>query len=85
MFAEGIAPFTRSPVVAGYMRRSFDYRSILGEIIRKHLGAQFDTAHPAAASQLSRIIPGYAVAGEALYTGGSSTDNAVIGGEVGFL
>ncbi len=42
-------------VAAGYLRRSCDYRSVLGEIIRKHLGAT--------QNQLNRIIPGYAVPG----------------------
>jgi uncharacterized protein (DUF1501 family) len=37
---------------AGYLKRSHDYRSVLGEIIRKHLGATD--------AQLNRIIPGYA-------------------------
>ena len=38
--------------VAGrYLQRAVDFRSVLGEIIRKHLGAD-DT-------QLGRIIPGY--------------------------
>ena len=36
----------------GYLRRAFDFRSIIGEIIRDHLGAT-----PA---QLNRIIPAYA-------------------------
>jgi len=36
----------------GYLRRAFDYRSIIGEIIRDHLGAT--------QAQLNRIIPGYA-------------------------
>jgi uncharacterized protein (DUF1501 family) len=36
----------------GYLRRAFDYRSIIGEIIRDHLGAT--------QAQLNRIIPAYA-------------------------
>jgi len=36
-----------------YLKRLIDYRSVLGEIIRKHLGATDN--------QLARIIPGYAV------------------------
>jgi len=61
-----------------YLARNTDYRSVLGEIIRKHLGAT--------QSQLNRIIPGYAVAGENLLTGGvSSIDGTQIRGEVGIL
>jgi uncharacterized protein (DUF1501 family) len=61
-----------------YLRRNTDYRSVLGEIIRKHLGAT--------QGQLNRIIPGYASAGEALLSGGtSSVDGTPIRGEVGFL
>jgi len=36
----------------GYLRRAFDFRSIIGEIIRDHLGAT--------QAQLNRIIPAYA-------------------------
>jgi uncharacterized protein (DUF1501 family) len=58
-----------------YLKRAVDYRSVLGEIIREHLGAT-----PA---QLDRIIPGYAVSGEHLRSGGtSSVDNTDIAGEV---
>ena len=61
-----------------YLKRAADYRSVLGEIIRKHLGATPE--------QLERIIPGYAVAGENLQSGGiSSADNTPIMGEVGLL
>jgi uncharacterized protein (DUF1501 family) len=62
--------------VAGrYLRRAIDYRSVLGEIIRDHLGATQD--------QLSRIIPGYATSGEMLQNGGTSTvDGTQILGEV---
>lgn len=61
-----------------YLRRNTDYRSVLGEIIRKHLGAT--------QGQLERIIPGYANPGEYLLGGGTSTvDNTPIRGEVGFL
>jgi uncharacterized protein (DUF1501 family) len=35
-----------------YLKRSIDFRSVLGEIVRDHLGATQD--------QLNRIIPGYA-------------------------
>ena len=58
-----------------YLQRAVDYRSVLGEIIRDHLGATQD--------QLNRIIPGYAVPGEALLSGGtSSIDGTPILGEV---
>jgi uncharacterized protein (DUF1501 family) len=61
-----------------YLQRAVDYRSILGEIIRDHLGA----TQP----QLDRIIPGYASAGEALKTGGISTkDGTKIFGELGLV
>ncbi|MEY2409129.1 MAG: hypothetical protein QOF48_1799 [Verrucomicrobiota bacterium] len=64
-------------IEAGYLRRSCDYRSVLGEIIRKHLGA----TQP----QLDRIIPGYADNNEHLLSGGASTDGVMIRGEVGIL
>lgn len=71
--------FAANPnVAAGYLRRSCDYRSVLGEVIRKHLGATQD--------QLGRIIPGYANPGENLLAGGiSSVDGVQIRGEVGIL
>lgn len=80
MFAAGFpeGAGTVNPVTAGYLRRSIDYRSVLGEIIRKHLGAT--------QSQLNNIIPGYANAGEGLLTGGTSTvDGVAIRGELGIL
>jgi uncharacterized protein (DUF1501 family) len=51
-----------------YLKRSRDYRSVLGRIIRNHLGATQD--------QLNRIIPGYTVPTEALLNGGLSTKDA---------
>jgi uncharacterized protein (DUF1501 family) len=70
--------FAANPnVVAGYLRRRTDFRSVLGEIIRKHLGATPD--------QLNRIIPGYAKAGENLLSGGTSIDNVQISGELGLI
>ena len=58
-----------------YLKRAVDYRSVLGELIRDHLGA----TQP----QLDRIIPGYAAAGERLKTGGVVTkDNTAIAGEL---
>ena len=79
MYAAGV-PFNNNalPVAAGYLRRSTDYRSVLGEIIRKHMGAT--------QGQLNRIIPGYANAGENLLGGGtSSIDGVQINGELNFL
>ncbi len=46
-----------------YLSRAFDYRSVLGKVIRDHLGAT--------QAQLNRIIPGYADPSEALKSGGS--------------
>lgn len=77
MFAAGF-PGSTNPVTAGYLRRSIDYRSVLGEVIRKHLGST--------QNQLNRIIPGYASAGEGLLSGGtSSIDGVQIRGELGLL
>ncbi len=79
MYAAGV-PFSGNgmPTAAGYLRRSTDYRSVLGEIIRKHLGAT--------QNQLSRIIPGYGNPGENLLAGGtSSVDGVQILGELGIL
>lgn len=65
-------------VTAGYLRRSCDYRSVLGEVIRDHLGST--------QNQLNKIIPGYANPGENLLNGGtSSVDGVAICGEVGIL
>lgn len=58
-----------------YLKRAVDYRSVLGKVIRDHLGATQE--------QLNRIIPGYAVPTEFLKTGGLSTKDATqIMGEV---
>ena len=58
-----------------YLKRAVDFRSVLGKVIRDHLGASQD--------QLNRIIPGYAVPTEFLKTGGLSTKDATqIIGEV---
>lgn len=68
----------KDTVAAGYLRRSCDYRSVLGEIIRKHLGAT--------QNQLNNIIPAYASPGECLLTGGvSSVDGVGTRGELGIL
>jgi uncharacterized protein (DUF1501 family) len=61
-----------------YLSRNTDFRSVLGEIIRDHLGAT--------QNQLNRIIPGYAVPGERLAAGGiSSIDGVSIRGELGIV
>ena len=60
-----------------YLQRTVDYRSVLGEIIRKHLGAT--------QTELNGIIPGYADPNERLLSGGMSSDNTPIVGEVGLL
>jgi uncharacterized protein (DUF1501 family) len=62
--------------VAGrYLKRAVDFRSVLGEVIREHLGA----TQP----QLERIIPGYANPDESLLGAGTSAiDGTPIMGEV---
>ncbi len=61
----------------GYLKRAIDYRSVVGEIIRDHLGA----TQP----QLSRIIPAYAAEGtEHLLTGGTVGTTPIIG-ELGLV
>lgn len=65
-------------VNARYLRRSVDYRSVLGEIVRDHLGAT-----PA---QLAAILPGYAdEKREHLQTGGVAPDGTPIVGELGLI
>ena len=61
----------------GYLRRTIDYRSVLGEIIREHLGAT--------QNQLNRIIPAYANEGaEHLLNGGMVQTTPIIG-ELGII
>lgn len=60
-----------------YLSRRYDYRSVIGDILRGHLGVE--------QSQLERIIPGYAVAGEHLQAGGTSIDENPIFGEPGLF
>ena len=62
-----------------YLKRIIDYRSLLGEVMGKHLGASDD--------QLQNIIPGYAAGHEPELKGGgnSSVDGTSILGEVGVL
>jgi uncharacterized protein (DUF1501 family) len=65
-------------VSSRYLKRAVDYRSILGEIIRDHMGAT--------QNQLNAIIPGYAVSGEHLQSGGtSSIDGTAIAGELNLI
>ncbi|MEP6663689.1 MAG: DUF1501 domain-containing protein, partial [Verrucomicrobiota bacterium] len=68
-------------VSTSYLKRAVDYRSVLGEIIRDHLGAT--------QAQLDRIIPAYAVPGQKLQNGGTTTnttadktDGTTIAGEL---
>ncbi len=58
-----------------YLRRTVDYRSVFGEIIRDHLGAT--------PGQLETIIPGYADRRENLLAGGITLDGTRIVGELG--
>jgi uncharacterized protein (DUF1501 family) len=61
----------------GYLRRLIDYRSVVGEIIRDHLGAT--------QAQLNRIIPGYAnESTEHLRLGGMVATTPVFG-ELGIV
>jgi uncharacterized protein (DUF1501 family) len=60
-----------------YLERSIDYRSVLGELIRDHLGATQD--------QLNRIIPGYSNPAENLIGGGTGLDGTSIAGELGLV
>ena len=68
-------------VSGSYLKRNTDYRSVLGEIIRKHLGAS--------QNQLNQIIPGYADPSQRLLAGGTVADSGTVStairGEVGFL
>lgn len=52
-----------------YLKRAYDYRSVLGKLIRDHLGAD--------SAQLGRIIPGYAKANQMLQSGGIQSDDGV--------
>ena len=60
-----------------YLSRVCDYRQVLGEVIRDHLGAT--------QAQVNRIIRGYANPAERLLTGGTSTDGVQIRGELGIV
>ena len=61
----------------GYLKRTIDYRSVIGQIIRNHLGAT--------QNQLNRIIPAYAnEATEHLLNGGTVGSTPIIG-ELGVI
>jgi len=61
----------------GYLRRAIDYRSVIGEIIRDHMGAT--------QNQLNRIIPAYAnETTEHLKDGGMVATTPIIG-EIGIV
>ena len=70
-------------VSSRYLKRVVDYRSVLGELIRDHLGAS--------SAQLNRIIPGYANESlEHLQLGGTvatpfDSQNTPIMGELGLV
>ena len=71
-------------VSGSYLKRAVDYRSVLGEIIRDHLGAT--------QAQLDRIIPAYTVPGQKLQNGGittnstaDKTDGTTIAGELNIV
>lgn len=73
----------RANTNVGYLQRCIDYRSVLGEIIRDHLGAT--------QAQLNRIIPAYANESvERLKNGGLVADGGTPGnvpniGELGLI
>ena len=67
-------------VQGGYLKRATDFRSVLGEIVRTHLGATD--------AQMQAIVPGYQTEpelGARRVAAASSIDGTPITGEVGFL
>ena len=67
-------------VQGGYLKRTTDFRSVLGDVIRKHLGAT--------ATQMQTIMPGYQTEpelGGQRVVAASTIDGTPITGEVGFL
>lgn len=60
-----------------YLKRVVDYRSVLGEVIRDHLGATV--------AQLEDVVPGYGNPREALKAGGTGLDGTKILGELGLI
>ena len=63
----GVTTGSMFGVSSRYLKRAVDYRSVLGELIRDHLGAT--------QAQLNRIIPAYTVTGQKLQTGGATTNS----------
>jgi uncharacterized protein (DUF1501 family) len=61
----------------GYLRRVIDYRSVVGEIIRDHLGATQD--------QLNRIIPAYLNENTERLKNGGMVQTTPILGEIGIV
>jgi len=66
-------------VQSRYLKRAYDYRSVLGKVIRDHMGATPD--------QLERIIPGYANPAENLgaTSPAAALDGTQIMGEPGLI
>jgi len=60
-----------------YLKRIVDYRSVVGEIVRDHLGASPE--------QLEEVVPGYGNPREVLRAGGTSLDGTKILGELGLV
>jgi uncharacterized protein (DUF1501 family) len=60
-----------------YLSRTVDYRSVLGELIRDHIGATQE--------ELNIIIPGYADPAEHLLSGGTAPDSYEIVGELNLI
>ena len=57
-----------------YLQRATDFRSVMGKVVRDHLGASQE--------QLNRIIPGYADLKQSLKAGGiQSQDKVRVTGE----
>ncbi|HUR46294.1 MAG TPA: DUF1501 domain-containing protein [Candidatus Saccharimonadales bacterium] len=61
----------------GYLKRVVDYRSVVGEIIRDHLGAT--------QAQLNRIIPGYGIESTEHLLNGISSGSTPLIGELGLV
>jgi hypothetical protein len=56
-----------------YLQRATDFRSVMGKLVRDHLGAT--------QGQLNRIIPGYAASNQFLQAGGVQPDGVRVTGE----
>jgi len=61
----------------GYLKRTIDYRSVIGELIRDHLGAT--------SGQLGRIIPAYANESVEHLQGGGMVGTTPVLGELGLV